>query len=68
MFVLMMSQSNAIMGGIGSKTRSLGQILVKFCLPSRGHTIDAVFLYLAQNVCLDNISAKLAHGWDGVKK
>ena len=52
----------------GSKTRSLGQILVKPCLQSRGHNIDAVFLNFAQNVCLDNILVKFDHRWDGVKK
>ena len=52
MFVLMISQSSAIMGGIGSKSRSLDQILEKSCLPSKGHDTDAVFLKLAQNVWL----------------
>ena len=56
------------MGGMGSKSRSLGQIFVKFCLQSRGHSIDAIFLKLAQNVCHDNISVKFDHGWDGVRK
>ena len=68
MFVLIISRSGLIMGGMGSKSRSLGQILVKFCLQSRGHSIDAIFLKLAQNVCLDNISVKFDSGWDGVKK
>ena len=29
MFILMMSRSSSIMGGVGSKSRSLGQIKVK---------------------------------------
>ena len=49
MFVLI-SQSSAIMGGIGSKGRSLGQILVRSCLPFKGKNIDAVFLKVVQNV------------------
>ena len=68
MFVLIISQSSSIMGGMGSKSRSLGQILVKYCLQSRGHSIDAIFLKLAQNICLDNISVKSDHGWDGVRR
>ena len=68
MFVLRISRSSSIMGGMGSKPRSPGQILVKFCLQARGHSIDAIFLKLAQNVCLDNIWVKFDHEWDGVKK
>ena len=68
MFVLIISRSSSIMGGMGSKSRSLGQTLVKFCLQSKGHSIDAIFLKLAQNVCLDNISVKFDHGLEGVKK
>ena len=68
MFVLIISGSRSIMGGMGPKSSSLGQILVKFCLQSRGQSIDAIFLRFAQNVCHDNISVKFDHGWDGVKK
>ena len=64
MFVLIISWSSSIMGGMGSKSRSLGQILVKSCLHSRGHNIDAIFLKLAQNVCLDNISGQF-RSWVG---
>ena len=55
MFVLIISRSSSIMGGMGLKSRSLGQISVKSCLQSRGHNIDAIILEHAQNVCLDNI-------------
>ena len=68
MFILMMSRSSSIMGGVGSKSRSLGQIKVKSCLHSRGHIFSPIFLKLAQNVCLDNIWVKFEHGWGGVKK
>ena len=68
MFVLIISGSSSNMGGVGSKSRSLGQILEKSCLHSKGHIFSAIFLKLAQNVCLDNISVKFDHGWGGVKK
>ena len=44
MLVLMIYLSSAIMGGIGSKSRSQVQILEKSCLPSKVHNIDAIFL------------------------
>ena len=56
------------MGGVGSKSRSLGQILEKACLHSRGHIFGLIFLKLAQDVCLDDISVKFDHGLDVVKK
>ena len=68
MFVLMMSRSSSIMGGAGSKSRSLGQILVKSCYHSRNHIFGLTYLKLAQNVCLDDVSVKFDHGWDRVKK
>ena len=68
MFVLMIAGSGYKMGGVGLKSRSLGQILVKFCYHSSGHSFDPIFLKLAQNVCIDNILVKFEHGWDGVKK
>ena len=67
MFVLIISWSSLIMGGMGSKSRSLGQILVKSCLHSLGHIFGSVFLRVAQNVCLEDISIRFDHGWDGVK-
>ena len=52
------------MGGMGSKSRSLGQILVKSCLHSLVHIFGSIFLKDAQNVYLDDISVKFDHGWD----
>ena len=44
------------MGHVGSKSRSLGQILEKPCVPSRGHILSPIIMKLSQNVCLDKIS------------
>ena len=43
------------MGHVGSKTRSLGQILEKPCVCSRGHIFSLIIMKLGQNVCLDEI-------------
>ena len=39
------------MGCVGSKTRSLGQILEKSCVSSRGHIFSPIIMKLGQNVC-----------------
>ena len=44
------------MGHVGSKTRSLGQILAKPCICSRGHIFGPVLMKLGQRVCLNEIS------------
>ena len=41
------------MGHIGTKTRSLGQILEKPCVYSRGHNFSLIIMKLGQNVSLD---------------
>ena len=46
------------MGDVGSKTRSLGQILEKPCVRSRGHIFSPIIMKLGQNVCLNNILDK----------
>ena len=56
MFVLMKSQMSMIMGHVGSKTMSLGQIFEKLCDRSRGHIFSAIIMKLCRNVCLDEIS------------
>ena len=68
MFALMISRSGVIMIPAGSKSRSLGQILEKYCLHSSGHILGLIFQERAKNVCLDDISVKFDHGWDGIKK
>ena len=44
------------MGHVGSKTKSLGQILEKPFVRSRGHIFSLIIMKLGQNVCLDKIS------------
>ena len=46
------------MGYVGSKTRLVGQIKEKPCEHSRGHSFCPIFIRLAPNDHLDNISAK----------
>ena len=43
------------MGHVWSKTSSLGQILEKPCVHSRGHIFSPIIMELGQNVCLDKI-------------
>ena len=56
------------MGHVGSKTRSLGQILEKPCLRSRGHIFSPIIMKLGQNDFLDKISEELENGSCQVKK
>ena len=39
------------MGHVRSKTRSLGQILEKPCVRSRGHIFDPIIIKTGENVC-----------------
>ena len=55
MFVFVISRSSSYMGHVRSKTRSLGQISLKPCSPSRGHSFASIFMKLHRTVCLDNI-------------
>ena len=62
MIILTISQSSSNMGDAGSKTRSVGQIMEKPCEHSRGHIFGTIFIKLAQNDHLDNISVKFEYG------
>ena len=55
------------MGHVGSKTRSLGQILEKPCVRSRGHIFSLIIMKLYQNVCPDEISDDFENGSSQVK-
>ena len=46
------------MGYVGSKTKSLGQILEKPRVRTRGHIFSPIIMKLGQNICLDKISVK----------
>ena len=52
---------------VGSKTRSLAQILEKPCALTRGHNFSLIIMKLGQNVCLDKISDKFENGSCWVK-
>ena len=66
-FVLIKSLTSLKLGHVGSKTRSLGQILEKPCVRSRGHIFSPIFMKLCQNVCLDVISNQVEIGSCGNK-
>ena len=46
----------------GSKSRSVGQIMEKPCENSRGHSFGPIFIKLAQNDHLENITVKFEYG------
>ena len=68
MFVSMMWWTLLKMGVVGSKSRSLGQILEKPCLHSRGHNFCPIFLKLGQNVCFDHVMNPIENGCGRIKK
>ena len=53
--VCMKSRTGFKMDHVGAKTRSLGQILEKPCVCSRGHIFSLIIMKFGQNVCLDKI-------------
>ena len=55
------------MGRVGSKTMSLGKILEKPCVRSRGYIFCPIIMNLTRNVCLDKISDELENGSCGIK-
>ena len=63
----MKSRTSSKMGHVGSKTRSLGQILEKPCVRSRGHILSRILIEVGQDVCLDDISDEFENGSRGVK-
>ena len=67
MFVSMKSRTSSKMVHVGSKTRSLGQILEKPCVRSRGHILSRILMEVGQDVCLDDISDEFENGSRGVK-
>ena len=59
MFVLIKSRTSSKMGCVVSKTSSLGQILEKPRVRSRGNTFSPIIIKLGQNVCLIEILDEL---------
>ena len=62
MFVIMKFWTSLKIGCVGSKTRSLGQILEKPCVHSKGHVFSPIIMKRGQNVCLNEISDKFGNG------
>ena len=62
MFALMKAQKSLKLGHVGSKTRSLGEILGKPSVRSGGHISSPIFSKHGQNVCLDEISGECKKG------
>ena len=54
----MKSLTSLKMGHALSKTRSLGLMLEKPCVRSRGHIFNMIIMKLGQNFCLDEILDK----------
>ena len=55
------------MGHVRSKTRSVGKILEKPWVCSRGHIFSPIIMKLGQNVCLDESQMSLKMGHVGLK-
>ena len=62
MFVLMKPQSSGNMGHVGSKTRSVGQMIEKPCEPDASHIMYPIIMKICLNVCLDQTSVKFEYG------
>ena len=63
----MILRSSVNLGHVGSKTRSLGQIIEKPCKHCRGHIFASTFMVFGQNVYLDDLKVKVESGSCGVK-
>ena len=63
MLIIIMSWTDLKLVHVGSKTRSLGQILGKPCVASRGHSFYSKVMRLCQNVnIISRSDLKLGHG------
>ena len=62
MLIIIMSRSNSKLGHVESKTKSLGQILEKPCVHSRGYSFDSKFMKLYHNVNDYHIKVKFETG------
>ena len=63
MLIIIISRSSSKLGHLGSKTRSLGQILEKPCVHSRGHSFDHKFRKFVRMliIIISRSSSKLGH-------
>ena len=62
MFIIITSRPSSKLGHVGSKTRSLGQILEKPWVHSKRHSFDPKFMKLYPNVNDHNIYVKFESG------
>ena len=67
MLITIMSRSGLKLGHVGSKTKSLGQILENPLVYSRGHSFDSKVMKLYQNANDHNIYVKFETGSYWVK-
>ena len=65
--MIIISRSTLKLGHVGSKPRSLGQILEKPCVHSRGHSFDSKFMKLCQMVNHHHIQVRFETGSCWVK-
>ena len=63
MVMIIISRSNSKLGHVGSKTRSLGQILEKHCVHSKRHSFDAKFMKFVRLliIIISRSGLKLGH-------
>ena len=63
MLIIIISRSDSKLCHVGSKTRSLGQILEKPCVHSRGHSFDHKFIKLSELsiIIISRSDSKLGH-------
>ena len=61
MLMIIISRSSSTVGHVGSKTRSLGQIIEKPCVHSKRHRFNPKFMKLCQNVNHHNF--EIWSGW-----
>ena len=63
MLMIIMSRSSSELGHVGSKTRSLGQILEKTFVHSRGHSLDSKFIHFIRMlmIIISRSGSKLGH-------
>ena len=62
MFVLIKSSTSSKMGHVGSKSRSLGQILERPFVHFRCQIFSPIVMKLGQNVCLVKIMDEIENG------
>ena len=62
MLIIIISRLSLKLGHVGSKTRSLGQILDKHCVHSKRHSFDPKFMKLWLNVNHNNVLVRFETG------